>query len=559
LASIPLPSLDIKPPVQQEGPLDQYARLMQIQNSQQQQQVGAQQLQSGALDLQQKQLQAKAMQTLQQISPNHVTKDSDGRPTGYDYNGLYSEAVSKGVPPQLLTPLQTQQKTAADTLLAQSNAKKVTLENMASINKQAYEQLEGVKGITDPNARQQTWQQSLAWSQQNGLDTSQFPQQVPDNDTLSRFEVPLGMHAQALADAKTQAETGYNTQRANELGASAQQKALQTTAAQLAMSQNQDDYQSKLDQLPHGLAKSFPAQFDKRTVQNVGMTPDQQVVSAQGDQRVNTERQQLAVAQGHLALDRSRNDALTGGALPVAMQPMVDEIGTGKMPLARLDYLAAKNPALLSAVAQQYPDFDGSKVKSYTAAYRDFTGAGKYGNQLNAGSTALRHLDQLNTINNENPVAVHNPTTAAYKAYNNLLDTVADELGTFYGEPKTNEVIASKKATLGGVLNRGAAIKEQAQAMGVKFDELQNTWDNAAPSQSYRTPMPGYSQASMGARARLDPEYAAKVQQQSSTPQGASQQPNAGGAVPRAIGPNGHEIIVNNGRWVDAKTGQAVQ
>jgi hypothetical protein len=30
-------------------------------------------------------------------------------------------------------------------------------------------------------------------------------------------------------------------------------------------------------------------------------------------------------------------------------------------------------------------------------------------------------------------------------------------------------------------------------------------------------------------------------------------------AVPTATGPNGHKIVVQNGRWVDAQTGQPVQ
>jgi hypothetical protein len=160
----------------------------------------------------------------------------------------------------------------------------------------------------------------------------------------------------------------------------------------------------------------------------------------------------------------------------------------------------------VSEIVRAFPDFDASKVQSYAQVYKNFT-SGKVSVALNAGSTALRHLAQLKGINDKNPTEVRIPGTAANKAYNNLLDTVADELGTFYGEPKTNEVIQSKKATLGGLLNRDAAIREQAIAMGVKFDEFENTWKNAAPSSSYQAPMPAYSEEAKKARALLDPRY----------------------------------------------------
>jgi hypothetical protein len=34
---------------------------------------------------------------------------------------------------------------------------------------------------------------------------------------------------------------------------------------------------------------------------------------------------------------------------------------------------------------------------------------------------------------------------------------------------------------------------------------------------------------------------------------------NGGGASAVAVGPNGHQIVVRNGRWVDAQTGAPVQ
>lgn len=177
------------------------------------------------------------------------------------------------------------------------------------------------------------------------------------------------------------------------------------------------------------------------------------------------------------------------------------------MVMQKLEMLAARKPQILEAVAQKYPEFDSSKVRSYTDTYRDFT-SGPTSKSINAGAVAIQHLDQLKKINDESPTEARIPGTAAYKAFHNLLDTVADELGTFYGEPKTNEVIESKKSTLGGITNRDAAITEQAKAMGIKMDELEQRWKNAAPSSAYQAPMPGMSEKAKASRANLDPEYA---------------------------------------------------
>jgi hypothetical protein len=245
-------------------------------------------------------------------------------------------------------------------------------------------------------------------------------------------------------------------------------------------------------------------------------------------------------------------------------QSIVNLIHSGRAPMVRLEYLVSRKPEVLEAVERAYPgQFDGSKVKGYVDTYKDFT-SGKTSVNLNAGATALQHLNNLKKINDANPVDVRNPLTAAYKAYNNLLDTVADELVTFYGEPKTNETIASKKRTLGGLLNRDAAITEQANAMGVKFDSYEQTWKNAAPSKSYQAPMPYISEAAKQARADLDPEYAKRLNAEKQNgpaavklPAGPKVIPNKGFKVGDPFMQNGHKMTVKavdeNGKITDAE------
>lgn len=224
----------------------------------------------------------------------------------------------------------------------------------------------------------------------------------------------------------------------------------------------------------------------------------------QGAQRIGIEQGQLNVARQKQAFEQGQTSDGSGGSL-------VDAIGTGKIAVDRLGYMIAKQPGLLQAVEQKYPDFDSSKAGAYVSAYKDFTSSksNSAGGALNAGGTALGHLQELS---NMNTVASHIPGTPSYNAYMNKVDTVSTELAKFYGD-STVSGIGAIRNTLASTLpgTRQAAIQTQAQSMGDKFDAYQQTWDNAAPSKAYEAPMPGISQSAMNARAALDPTYRAKA------------------------------------------------
>lgn len=289
---------------------------------------------------------------------------------------------------------------------------------------------------------------------------------------------------------------------------------------------------------------AFVTSIQKATIASKDQITAQQAAATAAETARHNKATEDESKREHNMVNQREKDKLkqTNGVpyaqLPPDQQSLVDQIGQGKMAMNNLDRILTKNPGLMSAVAEKYPDFDSSKIKAYTQTVRDFTGAGKYSNQLNAGSTGLRHLAQLKKINDDNPVAVRTVGTKAYNAYHNLLDTVAAELVTFYGEPKTNETMANKKATLGALTNRDAAIEEQGKAMGEKFDELENTWLNAAPSKAYHSDLPGYSEEAKQARAKLDPEYAKRLQ--------GSAQPVQGGQPMYATNPQTKQRIVSN-------------
>ena len=261
-----------------------------------------------------------------------------------------------------------------------------------------------------------------------------------------------------------------------------------------------------------------------------------------------------------LAGDYKGDQSLSGPAYLASLSPaergIVQGIGTAQLPLNRMEYLAARKPEVLEAVMQAYPGFQGSSVAAYVDNVKNYTNTSpnKTGGQLAAGAIALGHLKRLMDINNAHPLGVHmgvgKTQTAAAQEYDNLLDTVADELVTFYAEPKTNEAIASKKKTLGATINRNAAIMEQAKAMGVRFDELESRWNDAIPSDAYRKPMPNVSPLAKQNRAVLDPEYSERLKSQQSGQPASVAQPSAAPQQPPSTThmqkPDGTYVYVPN-------------
>lgn len=189
--------------------------------------------------------------------------------------------------------------------------------------------------------------------------------------------------------------------------------------------------------------------------------------------------------------------------LPEKVSSLVEQIGTGKMPLERYGYILTRNPALMTMVAQAYPDFDGSKVQSYITTVHDFT-SGKTAIALNAGATALKHMEELKELNT---IESRVPGTKDNKAFENKLNTVVGELVRFYQMPSTNQSYKEMRGTLGGIFNRDAAISSQASSMADKLASYARQWQNAAPSSAYEAPMPHIDERAKSALQKLDPDF----------------------------------------------------
>jgi len=208
---------------------------------------------------------------------------------------------------------------------------------------------------------------------------------------------------------------------------------------------------------------------------------------------------------GPIQGDATKSGAEYLASLPPQDRSLVQSVGTGHIAADRLGFLIAKNPRFLAEVTQAYPDFDSSKAAAYPKTYVDFT-SGKTSQSLNAGATALKHLNELDQLNT--PASVI-PGTPAHTAYMNKLNTVASELVQFYHMNGTDMSDKAVKEGLGALTtwNRRAAIRTQAGSMGDKFGSFEQQWDNAAPSAVFENQMPTIDPEAKAALKNLDPNF----------------------------------------------------
>lgn len=204
MASIPLPALASQAP---PNPVDQYSKILEMKSLMGQQQLQQQQVEAGSQENQMRQMQLEDMNTVKSIAPKYVQKDEKGNVTGYDFDGLTNGAIAAGVRPQSLAQLQAMRKNAADTLLAQENAKKGALENQNTINDQLSGHLEAFRNAP-AEMKQSTLNDAMATAKKNNM-----PWQLPTDATqitpqmLDTAETSLAMHSQHVKEAQEQAAT----------------------------------------------------------------------------------------------------------------------------------------------------------------------------------------------------------------------------------------------------------------------------------------------------------------------------------------------------------------
>lgn len=242
----------------------------------------------------------------------------------------------------------------------------------------------------------------------------------------------------------------------------------------------------------------------------------QYIVNKRADE-VQTEKDKLQVKNQGVQFDPIDDSELVGedylNALPASKRSVLQAIYEGRevrSPRQLQDKNGNFSPVAI-ALHRAYPDYNLQKAIGYSEAVKQFESDKPHtpGYQLNAGATALKHLEDLDRIASAHPLQVRNPLSNAGQQYDTLLEKLAAEMLDFYGESKTNETIAAQKKTLGATFaSRGAAIQESAQAMGEKFVSLEQSWNEASPTPSFRPPMPRIDDEAKAAARHLVPQFA---------------------------------------------------
>lgn len=213
MSTIPLPALDVKPPEQQPSLIGQYAQLQALKNQQVmqplQQQAAQQSVQSGQLELQQQQQDLKDQQGISKWFMNIDPNDPDAfNPQKVGKTLAQSGVSGKGIMAAQQQLLQHQQTALTMT--------KDQLSNQQEMANQVYQGVNGIIGVTDPQARAQALTQLLPTAVQAKALTPQQAQQMMQNpaavtdDQLKQFQHGLGVSSAFLASvARMQtAQTG---------------------------------------------------------------------------------------------------------------------------------------------------------------------------------------------------------------------------------------------------------------------------------------------------------------------------------------------------------------
>lgn len=223
---------------------------------------------------------------------------------------------------------------------------------------------------------------------------------------------------------------------------------------------------------------------------------------------------------------------------------IITMIGTKRVPLERYDYLLARKPEMMSALANAFPQFTGYDAKKHTDVTKLFT-SGKVAAAINSYGTMSQHLKTL--YDNSGPAGFI-PGTKEYTTRKNITERLVDEIASFDaagGVPSIpllgNARDALKSGTL-GPWNAKLAAQNTAEALSQKYGSYENEWSNAQPS-GWNDPMPGINQAAKDAVQYVLHDGQAPQQEQPVQPQGqpqAQQVPQGNVVVTLPDGRHGH-------------------
>ena len=267
--NIVLPALDGAPrplPVAAQTPLQEFEQASALKSQAGQQQIQQQQATALSQQNQMAAMQLKDEQLRRQLAPQFVQKDADGKPTGFDSDGLYNSMLQQGADPLTIQNMRMKQVEFQKSLIGLSDAQSARLEKVHDAMYDAIQSVEGVQNKTYkpaaaaptipnasgvpsfmlPNASpsqggpeqaappeppvgqrpltpeaQAAYHQQLMQLAQNGVPIGGMRPQIHNEAELEQSKAELGLYKQAQNNAAREATTAEAVNKGKQAAAEA--------------------------------------------------------------------------------------------------------------------------------------------------------------------------------------------------------------------------------------------------------------------------------------------------------------------------------------------------
>lgn len=497
--------LQFKPTTPLEDPATQISKALTVRNQVQQGQVNAQQLQEGALGLQEKQRQVNEGQQLRDLFAQPGMDMQTALPHVFAINPTTGLALQKG--------MHEAQKAALDTQKTQ-----------IEVNAKKAERFGAIAGtITD----EPSFHAGIATAAGEGLIDGAGAQGLLAQGWNPDTQKQVASIVQGSMDAKTQADQAraaldekrkqLTADQATEL-----QKYNVTKAAGEAASATVDPV-TKLKPNETREAAQAKVTADATAARDANTVTNDAELRRQGKVRVNTEAAAQALRQktydntigagrdvnGQPLKDPTTGKPLTGdpflATLPAGRAAQVKAFAEGRLTDADLPRGKEKQPFMDSVM-----QYDPAYTKQSAETRKAFGPAGKIGQNNSANNTAVVHLDQLG----EAAMAMHNGTFtpgnavvnnlvtmfggAAPTSFEGLRAAVASEMATALKGNATDPEIAAMNHTIstaGSPKALAGIITTNLHTLGAKLNTRDEEYHRAIPSDTSYTPVLPTAQA----------------------------------------------------------------
>lgn len=445
MASIPLPALSIRPPQQQQDPVEQYGRLLALKNTMQEQpirqQIMQQQAQGGQLQLEQQQQAVNDQKAMTAAMHEWDGKDMNNLVPLVMKSGGSAQAVM-GLKSKILEQQQAYSKIAANDATTGSK----NLQTLADKHKMVAGSIGSIEQMPDDQLPQGIMRTAQDLVSQGLLDQQ---------------------HAQAAAQI---AQSGDPAQMRQQLGILKKSYMSQAEQMDAAAKQAQMDYQ-----------KGSLEATQKRDAQTAAY---QGMEARNAARKTSIEGGRLALEQRKFALENQMgaNSGLTGDAflasLPPGVQSQVKAMAAGDIAVPSAGSRNTTAQMLRQAVMSYDPTFTDARYKSKQSF--------KTGNDSQSVvqlATAMEHLDNLKK----------NSDSVGYAP---LIDHGLTEESTRYGNDAKLFTQEAGKLIKNGVITEGeykdlkdGLMSSRASIRSAAIDELKTLMGGkvAGVFQKYKT------------------------------------------------------------------------